>query len=129
MFYSIGVPLVFVGLSVAAKRLGRQDWDAGPMINLFAVSTSTVLMSLATAISDLGRVFAGAYSSTASSEYILFWIVIFLALLLVSIDFDRYGSWDRDAEGKPTGKKRLGKGVLGPNAVVVVAFVAYRLTA
>ena len=118
--YSLLVPLVFVVIGVLASRLGRRDNDSSPMRNHFAVATSVILMSLATAISDLGL--GGALDS-----YILVWILGYLVLLWISVDFDRFSSWERDESGLPTDRKNLWKGIIGPNTVAVGAFFLYRV--
>lgn len=121
LFQSIIVPVLFVGIGIITNRLGRKDGDQNPIKNLWAVGTSILLMSLVATISDLGRI-------SAPDLNILVWVVVFLFTLLVSLDFDRYGSWERDRDGNITAKKHLVKGIIAPNLIGISLFIAYRAT-
>lgn len=120
IFINIITPLVFVVIGVLANRLGRKDGDKTPKINYFSVGTSVILMTLATIISDVHVDVNGNVQGNFG------WLTIYILFVFVSIDIDRYSSWERTAQGRPTGRKHFWKGVLLPNTFGVGAFCLYR---
>lgn len=118
-FQNFVVPILFLVVGVLANRLGRKDGDSSPPLNLCAAGTSILLMSLAATFTDLGRV-------STQDTTILIWILVFMVMLFISIDFDRYGSWERDNEGYPTNRKHFMKGIVAPNIIGISLFIGYR---
>ena len=120
-YSNIVLPILFVILGVLANRLGRQDNDVNPKRNLWAVGTPVLLMSLGTLLSEIGK-------SESNIQAHSIWLTIFLFLLFLSIDIDRYGSWVRDEEGNPTNYKKVFTGIICPDIISVIAFYIYRIS-
>jgi len=137
MIYSFGVPLVFTVIGAFASRLGRRDGDNSPRRNHWAVGTSVILMSTATIIASMGASLAVGGKAGAGSSHTVaapsslppamdfVWLLGFLVLMWLSVDMDRFSSWVRDDEGKPTGKKSVLRGIVLQNAIAVGAFALY----
>jgi len=121
-FQNLVVPIIFLVIGILANRLGRKDSDKTPLVNLWAAGTTILLMSLVATISDLGR-------ANVTDITNLIWIVVFLVMLFISIDFDRYGSWERDEEGLPTDCKHIVRGIVAPNIIGISLFIGYRYLA
>jgi hypothetical protein len=119
---NLHVPILFVLVGVLANRLGRRDSDISPMRNFWAVGTTVFLMSLGSVAADTRN------ASSADLNKYLGWIIIFIVLLFISLDQDRYRSWDRDDNGKPTDIKNMFWGILLPDIVSVISFAIYRFT-
>ena len=120
---NVATPIVFVIVGVLANRLGRKDGDNTPLVNYFAAGTTVLMMSLATIFGDVH------INSSGSVDGHFGWMLLFLLLIFISIDIDRYSSWERDCNGYPTNRKNLFKGVLLPNFVGILAFIIYRFAA
>ena len=121
-FHALGVPILLVLVGVLANRLGRRDGDTSQMRNLWAVGTTVFLMSLGSVAADIRNA-----PSTDLSKY-LGWISIFIVLLFVSLDQDRYRSWQRDSHGNPTDIKHMFWGILLPDIISIISFAIYRFT-
>ncbi|MEO0552695.1 MAG: hypothetical protein AAF149_05835 [Bacteroidota bacterium] len=121
VFVIIGIPLLLLFAGIYAKRLGRRDNDNSPRINDWAVSTTVLLMLL-------GRITADFKPNiTIEEAFPLFvWMFIVLILSYISMDHDRWKSWVRDDNKKPTNEKHLWYGVLLPNFVATLVFVTYQ---
>lgn len=113
-------PLIFVGVGVYANRLGCKDGDDTPKINYFAVGTSVFIMSLATILADVHL------NTDGKIEGNFGWIAIYMLFIFISIDVDRYSSWERCEQGLPTNKKHWFRGVIVPDVLGVSAFVLHR---
>jgi hypothetical protein len=48
--------------------------------------------------------------------------------LVISLDIDRTHSWARDAGNRMTDTKRLGIGIIGPNAAALLLYCGYQLS-
>ncbi|MEW8436622.1 MAG: hypothetical protein AB2689_00550 [Candidatus Thiodiazotropha taylori] len=117
---NIGIPLSFVVVGAFAARLGRKDGDGTPAINHFAVGTTVLSMSLATILSDI------TINSAGNLEGNFIWATFYLLFIFVSIDIDRFSSWQRDEQGIPTNRKHVVRGIVIPNSFGVIAFCVYR---
>lgn len=120
---NIATPLVFIGVGIYANRLGRKDGDDTPGINFFAVGSSVLIMSLATILADIHINVAGNLEGNFG------WIIFYMLFIFVSVDVDRYSSWERCEQGNPTNKKHWMRGVVVPNTLGVIAFCLYRYMA
>jgi hypothetical protein len=120
-FHIVGVPLIFALIGVFANRLGRRDNDDEPEINDWAVGTTILLTLLGTIAADLPLSSNGGNISTVSG-----WFTGVLFTLFISIDNDRFRSWERDAQGLPTKRKHLYWGVIAPIIVCSALFVLYQ---
>ncbi len=120
-FHIFGVPIIFVIIGALANRLGRRDGDTSPLKNLWAVGTIVFLMSLGSVAADIRSA-----PATDLLSY-LGWIIVFIVLVLVSVDHDRYGSWVR-TNGEPTDEKHTFWGIILPNLLSVSIFAVYRMT-
>ena len=120
---NVVTPLIFVVIGILANRLGRKDGDNTPALNYFAVGTSVLIMSLASILSDIQVDSAGVISGSFG------WITFYILFVFVSIDIDRYTSWERCSSGLPTNKKHIFRGVILPNTIGVGAFCLYRFMA
>jgi hypothetical protein len=105
-FHVAGVPLALMLVGVFAKRLGRRDGDDSPRRNDWAVSTTVLLMLLGTILGDI-RTAQGQISEP------LTWLSGVLVTVFVSIDHDRFRSWQLDPQGNPLRDKRMFIGVIG----------------
>jgi len=79
-------------------------------------------MSLGTAISDIAKL-----ESDKDGSNILAWIIIFFVLVMVSLNVDRYRSWEIDDSGTRTNTKRMWVGVIIPNVCSLLVYMAYSL--
>ncbi len=122
LFHALAMPVLFVLVGVLANRLGRRDGDNSPMRNVWAVGTTVFLISLGAVAADIRNAI-----STDLNKY-LGWFIIFIVLLFLSLDHDRYRSWQRDQTGNPTNIKRLFWGIFLPNFVSILSFAIYRIT-
>lgn len=117
-----GVPLALMLVGLLARRLGRRDGDVTPWWNDLALGTAILLMLLGIALADL-RV-AGARIIELS-----FWLTGVLMMIFISINNDRYSSWNRDrgvVNGAPT-EKHWFWGVILPDGISLAVFVLYQL--
>jgi len=121
-FHIFFVPLLFVLAGALANRLGRRDGDDTPMRNVWAVGTTVLLMTIGTVIADVKNAAQGSVVNFVG------WFIVVFVLMLVSVDNDRYRSWSRDNEKKPTKEKDLVWGIWLPASVSYGTFVAYRLS-
>lgn len=120
-FHIVGVPLIFVLIGVFANRLGRRDGDKAPSVNDWSVGTTTLLTALGAIAADLPNATpTGDFSSFAG------WFSAVLLILFISIDNDRFRSWERNNLGIPTGRKHLWWGVMLPNLLSCAIFIAYQ---
>jgi hypothetical protein len=118
-FQVVFVPLLLMMLGVFARRLGRRDGDDSPHRNDWAVGTTVLLMLLGTVVGDIR-------SGETKVPLLLMWLVGVLFTAFLSIDHDRYRSWERDEQGLPMRVKRLWVGVVFQNILCVGIFGAYQ---
>src|SRR2546426_387446 len=111
IFHTFLVPLLFVFAGALANRLGRRDSDDTPIRNVWAVGTTVLLMTVGTVIADVKNAAQGQVLSFVG------WFIVVLVLMLASVDNDRYKSWSRDNEKKPTKEKDLFWGIWLPASV------------
>ena len=121
LFHIIGVPLIFVFIGVFANRLGRRDNDDAPKLNDWSVGTTTLLTALGVIAADLPTAKSGGNISSFTG-----WFVSVLFMLFISIDNDRFRSWQRDSRGLPTHKKHFWWGIVLPVLFSCTIFVAYQ---
>jgi hypothetical protein len=100
------VPLFLMLIEIFAKRLGRRAGDTSPARNDFAVGTTILLMLFGIAVGDVGR----AASDPAELVAFLGFLVVVACVLFVSMEHDRFRSWERDAQGLPTRKNACSGG-------------------
>jgi hypothetical protein len=112
------IPLLLMLVGVFARRLGRRDGDNSPRRNDWAVGTTVLLMLLGTVVAD--------FRTAADVSYLLMWLVGVLATAFLSLDHDRYKSWERDSQGLPTAVKRLWVGVVFQNVLCLIVFGTYQ---
>lgn len=117
----IAIPLFLLFIGVLARRLGRRDGDTSPRLNDLAVGTSILLMAFSALITD----FRNVDTPEASTNQLLILIGVMFSTF-ISIDHDRYKSWERDCEGLPTNKKKLWNGIVLPNLASLLIFVCYQ---
>lgn len=117
---TIVTPLLFVCVGIYAKRLGRRDGDKTPNSNNYAVGTQVFIMSFAAVLGDF------RINVNGGLEGNFLWVIFYFILIFISVDVDRYSSWERDAKGVPTNKKHWIKGIIVPNLAGVFAFCFYR---
>ena len=120
-FQTFGVPIVFVVTGILAKGLGLRDGDSSPKRNLCAIATSVFLMSFGTILTDMRKADPPQIPDHIS------WAVVILVLLFASVQVDRYVSWVRDANGRPTDCKHMFWGIFLPDVVSIFIFALYRL--
>jgi hypothetical protein len=119
----IVLPIVFVAVGIIAKKLGRRDGDDSPHRNDWAVGTAVILMTFGKIAADLVDIPKG--ETTAPSQ-IFWWLFgLFLALFFF-INHDRFASWEKDANGLVTKRKRLILGVIIPDSLSLVIFASYQ---
>jgi hypothetical protein len=113
------VPIVLMMVGVFAKRLGRRDGDDSPGRNDWAVGTTVLLMVLGTVLGDI---------RTAQSQMpeLLAWLIGLLFTAFLSLDHDRFRSWERDDQGLPLNSKRLFVGVILPDVLCLAVFGLYQ---
>jgi len=104
-----------MGIGVYARRLGRRDNDPSPRRDDWAVNTTILLMALGAAFADLR---AGASIIAVR----IAWVLGILFAVFVSINHDRFESWERDEKGLPLHKKRLFFGIVLPDLCSLVIF-------
>jgi len=54
------------------------------------------------------------------------WLVGILLCVFLSIDHDRFRSWERDSRGLPTETKRMFVGVILPDLLALALFTFYQ---
>jgi hypothetical protein len=116
-----GVPLALLLAGMLARRLGRRDGDATPCWNDWALSTAILLMLLGIVLADLRLTGARAIELS-------FWLVGVLTMIFMSLNNDRYSSWNRTSgvvDGTPT-QKHWFWGVIFPDSVGLTVFVLYQ---
>ena len=118
-FHVAVVPVILMLVGVLAKRLGRRDGDDSPGRNDFAVGTTVLLMVLGTVLGDLR-------TAQAQVAELLGWLIGILFTIFLSLDHDRFRSWERDSDGLPTKKKRLIVGVVFPDILCLAVFGFYQ---
>src|SRR5437660_11835680 len=104
------VPLILMMVGVFAKRLGRRDGDNRPRRNDWAVGTTVLLMVLGTILGDIR-------TAQARVAELLGWLVGVLCTTFLSLDHDRFRSWERNSQGLPARNKRLFVGVILPDVL------------
>jgi cytochrome c biogenesis factor len=104
-FHVAVVPLVLMLVGVFAKRLGRRDGDDSSRRNDWAVGTTVLLMLLGTILGDI---------RTAQGQILepVTWLIGVLFTVFISIDHDRFRSWELDPQGNPLRDKRMFIGVI-----------------
>jgi hypothetical protein len=115
-----GVPFALLLAGMFARRLGRRDGDKTPRWNDWALSTAMLMMLLGNALADL-RV------TGAKALELAYWLAGVLTMIFISINNDRYSSWDRSRGvegGTPTQKHWLW-GVVLPDGMAFVVFALY----
>jgi len=118
-FQVVVVPLLLMIVGVLAKRLGRRDGDDSPGRNDLAVGTTVLLMVLGTVVGDLR-------TAQARLAELLGWLIGLIFTIFLSLDHERFRSWERDNEGLPTKKKRLFVGVVFPDILCLLVFGFYQ---
>jgi hypothetical protein len=120
---AIAIPMVFVLIGVLANRLGRRDGDDSPRRNDWAVGTTLLLTTLGVVASDLP-------TFAQRNDFVTFFgaFILYLAFVFLSIDNDRYRSWERKSDGQPLTTKHIVWGILLPNVIGLVSFFAYLWT-
>jgi hypothetical protein len=118
-FQIFGVPMVFMLIGVFAKRLGRRDGDQAPRRNDWAVATTILLMTFGVIAADL------RLASAASLPELAGWLVGMVFVTLISIDHDRYRSWQK-VGGLASDRKNMFSGIILPDVVAVLVFSAYQ---
>lgn len=122
-FHIFGIPLILVFIGVFANRLGRRDGEKSPPLNDWAVGTLILLTALGSISSDLP-------TAQNDKEFLNFgsWFIGVLFTLFISLDNDRYRSWKRDRTGVPLepSQKHLLFGVIIPNLIGFIIFIAYQ---
>jgi hypothetical protein len=121
--FLILTPIAFCLIGVAANGLSRRDGDKSPPINDWAFGTQVFLMTIGVIANDF-RI----QSKSHSAEFFGIFVGTFL-LFVLSMRHDRINSWIRDPAGLPTDEKRFLIGIILPNAVSLVVFLAYELYA
>jgi hypothetical protein len=116
-WFQVGViPIALMIIGVFANRFGRRDGDDSPRINDWAVNTTILLMVLGTILGDIG-------STLSQLPEQLGWLIGVLFAAFVSLDHDRFRSWERDtATGLPLKNKRLFVGVIWPDIFSLLIF-------
>jgi hypothetical protein len=126
-FQAIVPPLVFLVIGVFANKLGRRDGDDSPRRNDWAVSTTVLLMTFGKVTGDLlVRVGHPELQGRGVGSSVV-WMLGIIAAVFISIEHDRYRSWVKDDDGKPTDQKRVLVGVLVPDTVGIIIFAAYQM--
>jgi len=116
-----GVPLALLLAGMLARKLGRRDGDATPGWNDWALSTAILLMLLGIVLADLRL-------TTAKAPELSYWLAGVLTMILISINNDRYSSWNRSrgiVNGAPT-EKHWFWGVILPDTVGLAVFALYQ---
>ena len=116
-----GVPLALLVAGMLARRLGRRDGDATPWWNDWALCTAILLMLLGIVLADLRLTGARAIELS-------FWLVGVLTMIFISLNNDRYSSWNRGrgvVDGAPT-EKHWFWGVVLPDSVGLAVFALYQ---
>lgn len=115
----VAIPVVLLLVGVLARRLGRRDGDKTTRKNDWAVGTTLLLMALGTILGDL-------QNSSAPVPDLPWWLIGVLAAAFVSLEHDRFRSWERDANGLPTEAKRLYIGIIFPDIFCFAVFASYQ---
>lgn len=114
------VPSALLIVGVLCRRLGRRDGDEPPGRNDWAVATAIFLMLLATVVRDI-------QAGKIPPDYEMPLVIGTFVCALASTDYDRRVSWIRDANGKPTDRKRMLVGILLPDGLSLALFAFYQL--
>jgi MFS family permease len=122
-FHVIGIPIIFVFIGVFANRLGRRSNDESPMKNDWAIATTVLLMALGAIAADLRQTTTGAVALNSVG-----WAFLILFFVFVSIDHDRYRSWESDNNGEQSNSKRTLTGIILPDLLSLTIFVVYQLS-
>jgi len=120
-FQVLVLPFLFSIIGVFARRLGRHEHDKTPSRNDWAVATTVILMALGVMATDVRSL-----TDPNQLVSVFLWLLGALCLLFLSVDHDRFRSWERDKEGKPNGHKRIFIGIVVPDLISIAAFVSYR---
>ena len=104
-----------------ARRLGRRDGDDSCQLNDWAVGTSVLLMAFSVILSDLRNI-----NNLSNIADHLTYVIGILCVIFLSIDHDRYRSWERDTKGLPINKKKIWLGIVFPNLACVSVFGIYQ---
>ena len=77
---------------------------------------------------SLGAVASDLRSQTNASDIVglMAWLLAFVFVTFLSIDHDRFRSWDRAADGTLKETKRTWMGVVVPNLISILMFAAYQ---
>ena len=118
-FFQVAViPLVLMLIGVYAKRLGRRDGDESPRRNDWAVGTTILLMVLGTVLGDMRTAQAPIKE--------LSWLIGVLVTAFISLDHDRFRSWERNSEGLPDKSKKVWVGIVFPDVACLAIFGLYQ---
>jgi len=118
-FQVVAVPVILMFVGVLARRLGRRDGDDSPGMNDLAVGSTLLLMALGTILGDLRE-------TQASISELPWWLIGVLLATFLSLDHDRFRSWERNTEGLPTKNKRIFIGIIVPDVLCFVVFASYQ---
>ncbi len=121
-FHIVVVPIAFVLVGASASSLGRRDGDTSPQRNNWAVGTTLLLMTIGTIAADLHT-----YSKDQKIVNTLTgWLIGLMFVTFMSINHDRYTSWQRDGQGSRTDGKHIFWGVILPNTIAAGLYGLYR---
>jgi hypothetical protein len=119
-FQVAAVPIILMIVGVLARRLGRRDGDDSSRRNDWAVGSTLLLMALGTILGDL----RDAQSAIGDLPW---WLVGVLLAAFISLDHDRYRSWERDnTTGLPKKDKRIFVGIVIPDILCLITFASYQ---
>lgn len=121
---AISIPIIFVGIGLLAKWLGKRERDESTKTNDWAVNTSVILMTLSQIITDVTEQEAGNGIVAIPG-----WLVSLSVLwLFISLQIDRSWSWKKDKQtGILTNEKRVVVGIIIPNLISIIIFAGYKL--
>ena len=119
LFQVLILPIILMLVGVMARRLGRRDNDDSPRRNDWAVGTTVLLMMIGVVLADFRAPQADVTSLPS-------WLGGLLLLTFLSLDHDRYRSWERDPNGHPDKQKRVIFGIVLPDIIALAVFGAYQ---
>ena len=114
-------PIIFLLISTYANRLSRKQDDRREGANDWAVATNLLIITL-------GIIFADAISEQIADYFFVVWFVIIFCLVLLSIDYDRHFSWNRDKQKRPLKNKRLYRGIIFPDLLSIFIHWIYQIS-
>ncbi len=131
------IPLLFVGIGVCARLLGRYDGNPSPKRENFAVATPMLLMTFSTIVADLVQLANNASAPGSGLIPTVTWLVAVFFLLFAYLTFERYLCFTVEDTSTNTGTnanmaprtvRRPIVGILVPDLVSLGVFIAYQAT-